>query len=69
MRVDRLTYVGHATTLIEVDGVALLTDPVLRDRIGHIARIAPPVACELRPDAILISHAHRDHLDLSLIHI
>ena len=64
MRVDRLTYVGHATTLIEVDGVALLTDPVLRDRIGHIPRIAPPVAGDLRPDAILISHAHRDHLDL-----
>ena len=65
MRVDRLTYVGHATTLIEVDGVALLTDPVLRDRIGHIPRIAPPVPVgSLQPDAILISHAHRDHLDL-----
>jgi L-ascorbate metabolism protein UlaG (beta-lactamase superfamily) len=64
VRVGRLTYVGHATTLIEVDGVALLTDPVLRDRIGHVQRIAPPVGAELRPDAILISHAHRDHLDL-----
>jgi L-ascorbate metabolism protein UlaG (beta-lactamase superfamily) len=64
VRVDCLTYVGHATTLIEVDGVALLTDPVLRDRIGHIPRIAPPVTRDLRPDAILVSHAHRDHLDL-----
>jgi L-ascorbate metabolism protein UlaG (beta-lactamase superfamily) len=64
VRVDRLTYVGHATTLIEVDGVTLLTDPVLRDRIGHIPRIAAPVAAGPRPDAILISHAHRDHLDL-----
>jgi L-ascorbate metabolism protein UlaG (beta-lactamase superfamily) len=62
--VDRLTYVGHATTLIVLDGVTLLTDPVLRDRIGHIPRIAPPVAGGLRPDAILVSHAHRDHLDL-----
>jgi L-ascorbate metabolism protein UlaG (beta-lactamase superfamily) len=64
VRVGRLTYVGHATTLIEVDGVALLTDPVLRERIGHVRRIAPPVGGELRPDAILVSHAHRDHLDL-----
>ena len=64
MRVDRLTYVGHATTLIELDGVALLTDPVLRDRIGHVRRIAPPVTDRLHPDAMLISHAHRDHLDL-----
>jgi L-ascorbate metabolism protein UlaG (beta-lactamase superfamily) len=64
VRVGRLTYVGHATTLIEVDGVALLTDPVLRERIGHVRRIAPPVEAELRPDGILVSHAHRDHLDL-----
>jgi L-ascorbate metabolism protein UlaG (beta-lactamase superfamily) len=64
VRVGRLTYVGHATTLIEVDGVSLLTDPVLRDRVGHVRRIAPPVPEDLRPDAILVSHAHRDHLDL-----
>jgi L-ascorbate metabolism protein UlaG (beta-lactamase superfamily) len=63
-RAGRVTYVGHATTLIEVDGVALLTDPVLRDRIGHVRRIAPPAEPDLRPDAILVSHAHRDHLDL-----
>jgi L-ascorbate metabolism protein UlaG (beta-lactamase superfamily) len=63
-RVGRLTYVGHATTLIELDGVAVLTDPLLRERLGHVRRIAAaPV--DLPPlDAILISHAHRDHLDL-----
>jgi len=62
--VGRLTYVGHATTLIELDGVALVTDPLLRDRFGHVRRIAPP-AGDLPPlDAILVSHAHRDHLDL-----
>jgi L-ascorbate metabolism protein UlaG (beta-lactamase superfamily) len=64
VRPGRLTYVGHATTLIEVDGVAVLTDPVLRDRISHVRRIAPPFTGRLDPDAILISHAHRDHLDL-----
>jgi L-ascorbate metabolism protein UlaG (beta-lactamase superfamily) len=64
MRAGRVTYVGHATMLIELDGAALLTDPLLRTRIGHVRRIAPPAA-ELPPlDAILISHAHRDHLDL-----
>ena len=62
--VGRLTYVGHATTLIELDGVALLTDPLLRDRVGHVRRIAAPVAEAPRLDAILVSHAHRDHLDL-----
>jgi L-ascorbate metabolism protein UlaG (beta-lactamase superfamily) len=62
--VGRITYVGHATTLLEIDGVTLLTDPLLRDRFGHVRRIAPPAPELPRPDAILISHAHRDHLDL-----
>jgi L-ascorbate metabolism protein UlaG (beta-lactamase superfamily) len=62
--VGRLTYVGHATTLIELDGVTLLTDPLLRERFGHVRRIAPPVGDVPRADAILVSHAHRDHLDL-----
>src|SRR5688572_19990085 len=62
--VGRLTYVGHATTLIELDGVALLTDPLLRERIGYVRRIAPAIPDAPRADAILISHAHRDHLDL-----
>lgn len=55
---------GHATTLIEVDGTRLLTDPVLRARIFHIRRL--PAAPDLLPrlDAILVSHAHYDHLDL-----
>jgi L-ascorbate metabolism protein UlaG (beta-lactamase superfamily) len=61
----RITYVGHATVLIEVDGALVLTDPVLRARVAHLRRIAPPVG-ELPPklDAILVSHGHWDHLDL-----
>jgi L-ascorbate metabolism protein UlaG (beta-lactamase superfamily) len=55
--------VGHATTLIEVDGARLLTDPVLTGRIGHIRRIAPAPALDPDCDAVLISHAHHDHLD------
>ena len=60
----RITYVGHATVLIELDGLALLTDPVLRERVAHVRRIVPAYAGPLRPDAILVSHAHHDHLDL-----
>jgi len=58
-----LTYVGHATVLIELDGVRLLTDPLLTRRLGPLRRHAPtPVPAELDPiDAILISHAHPDH--------
>jgi L-ascorbate metabolism protein UlaG (beta-lactamase superfamily) len=63
---DLVTYVGHATTLIEVDGTRLLTDPVLRTHLGHIRRIAPLPSPETGHgvDAILISHAHHDHLDI-----
>jgi L-ascorbate metabolism protein UlaG (beta-lactamase superfamily) len=61
---DGVRYVGHATTLIEVDGARLLTDPVLTGGIGHIRRIAPPPDRCPDCDAVLISHAHHDHLDL-----
>ena len=62
----RVTYVGHATILIDLDGVRLLTDPVLRARVVHLRRIAPPVSAASlgQVDAILLSHAHWDHLDL-----
>lgn len=57
-----VSYLGHATTLVELDGVRLLTDPVLRRGVAHLRRAAPaPEVGE--PDAILISHGHLDHLD------
>ena len=37
----RVTYLGHATVLIEVDGVRVLTDPLLRRRIGPLVRLVP----------------------------
>jgi L-ascorbate metabolism protein UlaG (beta-lactamase superfamily) len=49
--------------LIELDGVRLLTDPVLRSRVGHLRRVAPLVPVEGEVDVLLISHAHHDHLD------
>jgi L-ascorbate metabolism protein UlaG (beta-lactamase superfamily) len=61
-----ITYVGHATVLVELDGTRVLTDPVLRDRIAYILRIAPPPPPETVEDldAVVISHAHHDHLDM-----
>ena len=53
--------------LLELGGVRLLTDPVLRPGFAHIRRhAAPPApAVAARVDAVLISHLHLDHLDLA----
>jgi L-ascorbate metabolism protein UlaG (beta-lactamase superfamily) len=58
----RLTWLGHATVRIQLDGVTLLTDPLLRRRIAHLRHIAP--AEPQAVDAVLVSHLHYDHLDL-----
>jgi L-ascorbate metabolism protein UlaG (beta-lactamase superfamily) len=62
----RLTYVGHATVLTEVGGARFLTDPLLHGGIAHMRRRVPlPQLEQLRDlDAVLISHAHADHLDV-----
>ena len=62
----RITYVGHATVLIELAGTRLLTDPVLGSRLlFHINRVADPPSDDVAAgiDAVLISHLHHDHLD------
>lgn len=64
----RLTWLGHASWLVQLDGISLLIDPVLRDTLsGIIHRNVPPgVALEQLPPiaASLVSHNHYDHLDL-----
>jgi len=62
----RLTWLGHATVLIEMDGVRLLTDPLLGRHAGMLRRLGPrPDPRAWRdPDAVLISHLHLDHADL-----
>jgi L-ascorbate metabolism protein UlaG (beta-lactamase superfamily) len=61
-----VTWVGHATVLLDVDGNRLLTDPVLRHRIGPLVRTAPAIAVQSlgRVDGVVISHLHADHVDL-----
>jgi L-ascorbate metabolism protein UlaG (beta-lactamase superfamily) len=74
---ERLTvaWLGHATTLINFYGTWLLTDPVLRSRVGvHLAGVTLGPRRLVRPalsvrelprlDAVLISHSHMDHCDL-----
>jgi L-ascorbate metabolism protein UlaG (beta-lactamase superfamily) len=62
----RITWLGHATVLLEVAGVRLLTDPVLRGRVAHLRRRMPHGGGSVTVDpvdAVLISHVHHDHLD------
>lgn len=61
----RVSFVGHATVLVAMDGVRLLTDPLLRTRVAHLRRRAKVDPDARRGvDAVLVSHAHYDHLDL-----
>lgn len=64
---DRIAFLGHATVLIELGGVRVLTDPLLRGRVAHLRRQVPMPEGELfaDPDAVLVSHLHHDHLDLA----
>jgi L-ascorbate metabolism protein UlaG (beta-lactamase superfamily) len=59
----RLTYVGHSTVLLALDGTRVVTDPVLRARVAHLHRSGPVDVDGLGElDGVLISHAHMDHL-------
>jgi L-ascorbate metabolism protein UlaG (beta-lactamase superfamily) len=58
-----VSWLGHATVLLESNGTRIVTDPLLRSRVGHLRRAAPP-AWPGPVDAVLISHVHLDHLDM-----
>lgn len=61
----RITWIGHATVLIESGGRRFLTDPFLRDRLGPLRRRGPSADLDAIGvvDAVLLSHAHPDHFD------
>jgi len=62
----RVTYLGHASILLERDGTRLLTDPLLRTSLMQVLRRrhAIPDLETTGLGAVLISHVHHDHLDL-----
>jgi L-ascorbate metabolism protein UlaG (beta-lactamase superfamily) len=67
----RLTYVGHGSVLIEMDGVRVLTDPVLRRWVGPLLRRGPLSGAEATRDldAVFITHLHPDHLDAASLRL
>ncbi|GIP34686.1 membrane protein [Paenibacillus sp. J2TS4] len=61
-----ITWIGHATFLIQIGGLNIVTDPVWANRMGFAKRLAPPGLDISRlpdMDVVLISHGHYDHLD------
>jgi L-ascorbate metabolism protein UlaG (beta-lactamase superfamily) len=61
-----VSYIGHATILIETAGVRLLTDPLLSKYVGPLRRQGAPADLGSEPlDAVLISHLHGDHFNLA----
>lgn len=64
----RLTWIGHASWLVQLDGVSLLIDPIFSESVGPGVKrfVSPGVAVDALPriDAQLVTHNHRDHLDL-----
>lgn len=71
----RITMVGHASVLIQIAGINVLTDPVWSDRASPVSfagprRVTEPgIAFDDLPaiDAVLISHSHYDHMDVATL--
>lgn len=69
--VDTLTWIGHASALVQINGVNILTDPVFSERAspfsfaGPKRKTPPGMTLDQLPhiDVVLISHNHYDHLD------
>lgn len=67
----RITWLGHSTILVSIDGYRVLVDPILSERASPFSWIGPkrfyppPLAFQALPkiDVVLISHDHYDHLD------
>jgi L-ascorbate metabolism protein UlaG (beta-lactamase superfamily) len=65
---DRLTFLGHSTVLVDLDGVRVITDPLFGHMAaGAVRRQMPAVSADNLEGlaAVFISHGHWDHLDLA----
>ncbi|MDR7084078.1 L-ascorbate metabolism protein UlaG (beta-lactamase superfamily) [Arthrobacter ginsengisoli] len=62
----RITWLGHSSVVLDLDGVRVLTDPLLRPHAGLLRRIAPrpDPASWSGADVVLLSHLHHDHAEL-----
>jgi L-ascorbate metabolism protein UlaG (beta-lactamase superfamily) len=71
----RITWLGHSTTIIELDGAVIVTDPEWSERASPSTIVGPkrfhpppiPIAELPHVDAVLVSHEHFDHLDMATI--
>jgi len=67
---NTVTWIGHATFLIQMGGMNIMTDPVWAKRMGFEKRLSEPGLTmeEIPPiDVVLISHGHYDHLDFATL--
>ena len=67
-----ITWLGHATFLIQIGGINILTDPLFFNISGFLRRIIPtPVSLDQLPpiDVIILSHNHQDHMDTKSLEI
>ena len=66
-----VTWLGHSTVVLDVDGVRLVTDPLLRRHAGILRRRGrkPRREAWAGADAVLLSHLHHDHADLASLRL
>lgn len=72
---DTMTWIGHATALLQINGVNVLTDPMFSERAspftfaGPKRHVPPGLSLDELPhiDVVLISHSHYDHLDTASV--